>query len=225
MIDQYVIDQWFRRTKRQFTGIVKAKAGLPITYVEIGTWGGAASEWVCQNVLTHPESTAFGIDPYDQSQERKRWDVAAIKAMAATRVKAVLGARYQWIYEPSSTGLLTLREKLDRGIDLLYIDGLHEAVDVFKDFLLAWDMLNPGAIVVFDDYYKKRGYHWPHVKEACAAIELVYAGYIKPISLGRQYAIEIVAKDLPAYNKRANGLCTFYPNLALPHLLKQKVTV
>ncbi|MBW2723706.1 MAG: class I SAM-dependent methyltransferase, partial [Deltaproteobacteria bacterium] len=36
--------------------------------------------------------------------------------------------------------------------DLIYIDGSHAANDVLTDALLAWGLLKPGGLIVFDDY-------------------------------------------------------------------------
>lgn len=224
MIDEQKIDQWFRRTQKQFSSIAMEKAGRPIVYVEIGVWGGACSKWVCGNILTHPDSIGFGIDPYDQSQERERWNVAEIKQLAADRMQQALGNRYQWIYRPSSDGLLVLRNALGflrRKIDILYIDGLHEGADVMTDFVLAWPMLQTGSLVIFDDYVKRKSYYWPHVRHACAAIELAFRHHIQPISIGNQYAIRIVQKELPDYELRRTPQKTIYPNLALPDLYKR----
>jgi hypothetical protein len=226
-LDLDYMDRWFRRVQKEFTPLAMEKAGQPIVYVEIGTWGGAASEWVCKHILTHPDSLAFGIDPYDQYFERRRHDVAAIKTLAADRVRAVIGGRYQWIYQRSRPGLMQLQNILrdlinDRRIDLLYVDGSHEGPDVFQDFALAWPMLHNGSIVIFDDYKKVEDYAWPHVRHACAAVELAYQYRIKPRHRGRQYALEVIEHELTgSFRKRMYPPATSWPNLAIPHLKEQ----
>lgn len=221
-LDTHDVDRWWRRVRKEFSHVTKPLIGCnqPLCYVEIGVWGGAASEWVCQNILIHPESIGFGIDPYDQSQERRRHDVAAIMELAHKRMFTLMGNRYQWIREPSASGVLTLRSILgDRKIDLLYIDGLHEAPDVLNDFLLAWPMLKDGSIVIFDDYARLRNdYKYPHVRHACAAIEIAFRHRIKPIHLFRQYAMEVVRHSLPKHWERFHTPEVAYGNLALPHL-------
>jgi predicted O-methyltransferase YrrM len=39
-----------------------------------------------------------------------------------------------------------------RRFDLAYIDGSHIAADVYSDATLTWPMMQPGGIVIFDDY-------------------------------------------------------------------------
>ena len=212
-------DNWFRRTRGEFCPIADQFAGRPIVYVEIGNWAGASLEYVCLNVLTHPESIAVGIDPYDQALERARWDVAEIKEIAKNRVAAAIGDRGHWIYEPSETGLLKLPAILKgRSIDLLYIDGQHEAPNVLLDFLLAWPHLKDGSIVIFDDYVKKIAYHLSHVRHAVAAIELCFAHRVRPFHIGRQYALEVMMHKLPGVAMRHSGQFPVYPNLAIPEV-------
>jgi hypothetical protein len=201
------LDRWHQMVRREYRSVFGPFAGKPVVYVEVGTWGGAASEAACRNVLTHPESRGYGIDPYDQTRERKRDDVESIRQTAASRVAAVIGERWTWIREPSSTGLLTLR-KLTERVDLLYLDGLHEGPDVVQDFALAWPLLRPGSVVLFDDYLKRGAYTWPHVKEACAAIEIAWQRYVTPIHLGRrQYALRVdVHRKLPPLPERRSGV-------------------
>ena len=192
-IDKQRLDRWFHRVQREFEPLAQRFVGRKINYVEIGTWAGAACEWVSKNILTtHPESRGFGIDPYPK--DRKKYDVEAIKALAASRV-SFLGDRWRWIYQPSSLGLLKLRKWLKPGtLDLLYIDGAHEASEVVQDFVLAWPLLHPGSVVVFDDFWCPRGNDrsWPNVAEAVRSIHISWRGLIKPIGEhSRQHAIEV----------------------------------
>ena len=36
--------------------------------------------------------------------------------------------------------------------DFVYVDGSHQAADVLSDAVLAWKLLKPGGLLVFDDY-------------------------------------------------------------------------
>jgi hypothetical protein len=188
-------DRWFNGVQSEFGEAVRHFTGRPITYVEVGTWAGAACEYVGRNVLTHPESRGFGIDPYPK--DRKKHDVPEIKRHAAERMR-FLGSRWQWIYEPSGQGLLSLRQRLGgRGVDLLYLDGLHEAYSVVVDFALAWPSLNQGATVVFDDYETTMSRGWPNVKEAVTAIHIAWRGLIRATGQHkRQHSVEVLQKDL-----------------------------
>lgn len=216
------LDRWFRKTRKEFSRVVERFAGQPILYVEIGVWAGGAMEYVCQNVLTHPDSRAIGIDPYDQQTERKRWNMAEIKETARQRAFDVIGDRASWIYESSETALPKLGDVLQgRSIDLLYIDGRHEAQYALTDFLLAWPYLRNGSIVIFDDFVKDLGSMWPHVRQACAAIELCFGRRIRPLYVGRQYVLEVVQHRHPNVRERRTGDFPVYPDMALPRVLGQ----
>jgi hypothetical protein len=195
------LDQWFNKVRREFCPLAQRFSGKPSVYVEIGTWAGATCEWVARNVLTHPESLGFGIDPYPS--DRRKYDVDEIKQRAANRV-SFLGDRWKWHYLPSWHGLPQVVCHLmaqDRCIDLLYIDGDHDAHAVVQDFALAWPVLRPGSVVIFDDHSINRP--WPVVREAVESIHLAWKGLIKPIGKHQfQHAIEVVRKDLGNLHSR-----------------------
>jgi predicted O-methyltransferase YrrM len=197
------LDRWFRRVQGEFSKVASRFAGKRITYVEIGCWGGGSAEWTAKNILTHPQSRGVGIDPYQQDQTRRCFNVPAIRALAANRLRDAIGDRWIWIREPSIEGLKNLSSLIGKiPIDLLYIDGLHEAHSVVQDFALAWPMLRAGSVVIFDDYQKKGQQVWPHVKEGVQAIEIAFAGLVKPIHCRRQYAMEVIRTDLPPLKER-----------------------
>ena len=37
-------------------------------------------------------------------------------------------------------------------MDIVYVDGSHRACDVLMDGVLAWRLLKPGGVMIFDDY-------------------------------------------------------------------------
>jgi predicted O-methyltransferase YrrM len=40
----------------------------------------------------------------------------------------------------------------DRRFDVVYLDRSHRAADVYADACLAWSMIRPGGVLLFDDY-------------------------------------------------------------------------
>jgi predicted O-methyltransferase YrrM len=55
--------------------------------------------------------------------------------------------------------------------DLIYIDGSHFADDVIVDATLSWSLLNPGGVIIFDDYIWLSRHHDAR-KSGCRAINL-----------------------------------------------------
>lgn len=214
-------DRWFRTTQREFEPIVRRFAGQPVTYVEIGTWAGACCEWVGHNILTHPDSRGIGIDPYPK--DRPRHPVEAIKQRAADRMM-FMGNAWKWYYAPSTKILPLLPMYMgehrviqngerkgdivplpERPIDILFIDGDHDAHAVVQDFALAWPMLKPGSVVIFDDYKVRVPKHAPNVAAGVHAILKAWEGLVKPIgetTRDWQFPIEIVRTRHPSRRER-----------------------
>lgn len=174
-------DRWFRRTRREFIPLLLPFVGKRIVYVEIGCWAGASAEWVAMNVLkTHEHSRGFGIDPYPI--DKPKHPVEKIKQRAMDRIKRT-GVQWDWIHQPSTVGLIRLQSILGtqpsgRAIDVLYIDGDHSAPGVVQDFALAWPMLKPGSVIIFDDWKVRRTHSEPHVAQAFDAIRTCWGGSV-----------------------------------------------
>jgi hypothetical protein len=84
-------------------------------------------------------------------------------------------------------------------IDILYIDGQHEAPYALMDFVLAWPLMNVGGLIVFDDYGIGSRKSFPCVPEAVRSVELAFAGLAEPLGkYSRQAAFRVVKKDVDA---------------------------
>lgn len=188
-------DRWFRRIEAEFAEVILPYAGRPVTYVEIGCWAGASAEWVCRNILTHPESQGYGIDPYPAERRHPQQEIDAIKERARSRVAMTqAGSRWIWLLNDSKVVLCEWADyKAENNeIDILYIDGSHDAQDVVQDFALAWPMLKAGSLVIFDDYTVKAPKATPNVREAVLAIESCWAGLIMSVGRRRRQAAFVV---------------------------------
>jgi predicted O-methyltransferase YrrM len=100
----------------------------------------------------------------------------------------------------------TLRRLNPRSFDFIYIDGSHETKDVLVDAILAWDLLKPGGLIIFDDYnwYGPRSWLVPNYtpKIAIDAFVKVFDPYIE--LLHKEYQLVARKKkdehvDLDAY--------------------------
>jgi predicted O-methyltransferase YrrM len=63
--------------------------------------------------------------------------------------------RFHFINEPSPEALLQL---VGQKFDYIYIDGLHDYWGVWRDFVIAWHLLDEGGVMVFDDCDDTLGY-------------------------------------------------------------------
>lgn len=187
-------DRWFKRVKHEFCPLLLPYAGKPVNYVEIGCWAGGSAEWVCKNILTHPDSKGAGIDPYPTERRHPESEILTIKKLAHDRVAAT-GAKWKWYLDPSIPILRWLTQ-FPFTIDILYIDGDHDGHAVVQDFALAWPMLKVGSLVIFDDYAIREPKRFPNVKEGYDAIEMAWRGLIEPIGKHRtQRAVTVIKKS------------------------------
>lgn len=185
--------RWFRRVANEFCPLMSPFAGTPVNYVEIGCWEGASAEWVARNILTHPESRGFGIDPYDGVHVLRHSDEVMQSRCEIAARRLAFCDRWQWI---RSTSQQALRSWMTP-IDILYIDGQHEAPYVLADFVLAWPHLRVPGLVIFDDWAIGLRKRFPCVPEAVRAIERTFAGLVEPARpYGRQAALRILKKNV-----------------------------
>jgi predicted O-methyltransferase YrrM len=186
-------------------------AGRPITYVEIGCWEGASALWMAENVLTHPNSRGFGIDPYaamlprhDQNSMDERRDIAARQLQSHRN--------WTWIRRPSLEALRTWKEP----IDCLYIDGYHDGPHPLMDFVLAWPHLNVGSVVIFDDYAIGDRKGFPCVVESVHAVQSTFATLVEPVqAFNRLAVLRVARKELDAAWYRSARITRPRPEVAI----------
>ncbi len=140
--------------------------------LEIGIYEGASTVWWSDNFLEHPESRLITIDPFTGSDEHvasptQYPTLNRIEQIARTNVarskqpgKVDIRKGLSWNLFPD------LLADIEKGIDILYIDGSHETVAVMRDLTLFYPYVKPGGAVIIDDYA------WESVKsgvDACVA--------------------------------------------------------
>ena len=125
---------------------------MPVRILEIGSWEGRSALFFL-NYL--PRSRIVCIDPFEGNVEHHLdpyFRELALKTEAQfDRNLAGFADRIEKI-KGSSTTVLPALGITGRRFDLAYIDGSHMAADVYSDAVLTWPMIEPGGIVIFDDY-------------------------------------------------------------------------
>jgi predicted O-methyltransferase YrrM len=124
----------------------------PARILEIGSWEGRSALFFL-NYL--PLSRVVCVDPFEGNVEHQL-DPHFQQLVTKTEAQfdsnlAAFAARVEKIKGSSTTVLPTLGVS-GRRFDLAYIDGSHLAADVYSDAVLTWPMIEPGGIVIFDDY-------------------------------------------------------------------------
>ncbi len=153
-----------RRLHRNFKHFVHEFKDKPIKYLEIGVFLGNTSEWIINNVLTHPDSRYYGIDPWVWFKPmRRRFPTEEIWKTKMLDVIDVLREKYkgkaEFIRGYSQDVLRShefLQQHPNNSFDLIYIDGHHTIQSVLRDYVLSWPLLKIGGVMIFDDYLTAR---------------------------------------------------------------------
>ncbi len=123
---------------------LKEFAAKPAVHaLEIGSFEGRSALWFLENILTHHSATITCIDLFEEDFE----------ATFDRNVKASgLGHKLIKLKGESRISIRSLKNNFD----FVYIDGSHVAKDVLVDAVMAWDLLKPGGMIIFDDYGLRR---------------------------------------------------------------------
>lgn len=128
------------------------------TIVEIGVFEGASACWWSDNLLDHPESRLYSIDPFTGSEEHHaspetRALLPSLEATARSNIAKSRNASKVHIIKGCSWDVFaSLRHILDQQVDLLYIDGAHDAVSISRDTALYYPLVRNGGAIIWDDY-------------------------------------------------------------------------
>jgi predicted O-methyltransferase YrrM len=125
---------------------LKGKPG--VRALEIGCFEGQSACWFLDNILTDPTSRLVCVDPFAVPMSsvllryfEARFDENVAATGAGDRVTKLIGQSQ-----------VVVRTLQPAQFDLVYVDGSHKVGDVLQDAVLAWTVLRPGGIVMFDDY-------------------------------------------------------------------------
>ena|ERR1700687_2547279 len=163
----------------------------PIRILEIGSWEGRSALFFL-NYLRHSSITC--VDTFAGSTEHRSWprelqdtQLSGIERRFDNNL-APFADRVEKRKEESLVALGKLGIERRR-FDLVYVDGSHIATDVYRDGVLAWPLVVPGGILIFDDYQRKQGPErdWPAIG-IDALLATATEGY-RELHRGRQIAI------------------------------------
>lgn len=115
--------------------------------LEIGAYEGRSSIWFLNNILTGEGAKLTCLDLFEGAYEaawgpfEDKFDHNLSVAGLSERVVKVKGSSHR-----------ELRKLTPGSYDFIYIDGCHMSACALNDLCLAWPLLKPGGILIFDDY-------------------------------------------------------------------------
>jgi hypothetical protein len=122
-----------------------------LSMLEIGAYEGRSTTWLIDNMMDHPKSILASIDTFEGSVEHSldqrsnlfdRYRSNIVVSKWPEKVRPIRG---------DSKIILSQMLTGPSEFDFIYVDGSHETYDVIVDGILAWQLLKPGGMIVFDD--------------------------------------------------------------------------
>lgn len=149
------IKNWFSSggRRKNFKRALKHLKGQPACYLEVGVFRGDSITWVLQNILTHEDSKAIGIDPWRAECMGRPWTQAECdenRELAMASV-APYGDKCALYRQTSQDWFQVCGPACIGAIDAVYLDGMHDYEPLKADFLAAWPLLKVGGILIIDD--------------------------------------------------------------------------
>jgi len=137
-------------------------AGEGRCFLEIGSFEGRSTVWIVENMMQSNDGTRcsddiYCIDTWEGGEEHTEEDMAAVEKRFSHNIGVVVDKFPDRVVEwQKGTSVRCLAGIIqyegEGGFDFIYIDGSHVAKDVLTDACMAWPLLKPKGLMVFDDY-------------------------------------------------------------------------
>jgi predicted O-methyltransferase YrrM len=166
--------------------LIPAFINKPARFLQIGAYTGDASVWLYDNLLKDSDSVLVDVDTWEGSEEpvhyKMNWHT--VESLYDNKVALAKANRKIVKYKGTSDSFFKNNREM---YDFIYIDGDHTAYGVLKDAVSAYECLNVGGILAFDDYQWSAGLGAiKEPKMAIDAFSTVYADKVQEILNGYQ---------------------------------------
>lgn len=163
--------------------------GQPIQMLEVGCYEGRSTLWFMEHILTDVMAKMTVVDTFEGDEQQEDMGV---KRPNIDEFRENLKDHYHKIYTIAGYSQQVLK-RLNKEYDIIYIDGSHYQTDVLQDAVLAFELLNSGGVMIFDDYamqYQDRNNKYYCPKIALDAFLAVYGNHLEVLHKGWQLIIK-----------------------------------
>jgi predicted O-methyltransferase YrrM len=197
MTEYQFTKDWFNWAPEVWTQLIPMLSGKPgeRTFLEIGSFEGRSTVWTVENMMQDGDHLDC-IDTWQGGEEHSAEDMDSVERRFDTN-RRILAANYdaRYVFPFKGTSVQHLANWLKdpeehKDFDFIYIDGSHIAKDVLTDACMAWPLLKPKGIMVFDDYMwgnPRDILHRP--KPAIDAFTNIFAEEVEIIHVGYQLVV------------------------------------
>lgn len=167
--------------------------GQPAQGLELGTWMGESAEWMLENIFTARDSTYCCVDTFEGSEEHRLAGIDCSGLERMTRNRLARFALRAMIFKARTDYALKYMFRDDR-FDFIYVDAAHDAMNVLRDSVLAFELLKTGGTILWDDFtWGAMPEELDRPKMAIEAFLGCYARQLEVIGMGYQVAARRVA--------------------------------
>jgi predicted O-methyltransferase YrrM len=158
MTEYQFTEDWFNwapEVWNQLTPMLSGTAGHR-QFLEIGSYEGRSSIWIAENMMQEGDHLRC-IDTWEGGEEHSEKNMGEVEdRFRHNLIVATEKLPRRRIFQLKGTSTKRLAElhshPSEHGFDFIYIDGSHTAKDVLTDACMAWPLLKPKGVMVFDDY-------------------------------------------------------------------------
>jgi len=148
-------NEWFDHNIAHLEQLLSPLRDKPdVRMLEIGAYEGRSTLWFLDHILTGPRSRLISVDTWSGSAELFGENMFGVRHRFRANLAEHLASQRLIAVEEESQAFLCRRlaRYPTHLFDIIYVDGSHAAPDVLSDAVLSFRLLEPGGLLIFDDY-------------------------------------------------------------------------
>jgi predicted O-methyltransferase YrrM len=152
MTEYQFTKDWFNWAPEVWTQLIPL---LPErkSFLEIGSFEGRSTVWIVENMMDG-DGNITCIDTWEGGEEHGDEDMGTVEERFIFNMQLLQSKKACGLSARQGKSVDELADCISAGetYDFIYIDGSHLAKDVMTDACMAWPLLKPKGMMVFDDY-------------------------------------------------------------------------